>query len=114
MTETTQPGDAWRAQLAAMPFEEAYRLLEDTVYRLEQGELSLTDAERLYREGMELAGRCQELLTETELRISRIGDGRVSPASAALELPGGDDGWDPPPPLEPDDPSLFDDDDPPF
>lgn len=114
MTETTQPNDAWGAQLAAMPFEEAYRRLEDAVSRLEQGELSLTDSERLYREGMELAGRCQELLTETELRITQIGDGRVSPASAAPDLPGGDDGWDPPPPLEPDDPSLFDDDDPPF
>ena len=114
MTETTQPSDAWRAQLAAMPFEEAYRRLEDTVSRLEQGELSLTDAERLYREGMELAARCQELLTETELRITQIGDGRVSPAANTLELPAEDDGWDPPPPLELDDSSLFDDDDLPF
>ena len=114
MTDATQPSDAWRAQLAAMPFEEAYRQLEDTVSRLEQGELSLTDAERLYREGMELAGRCQELLTETELRITQIGDGRASPSSVAPELPAGADDWEPPPPLEPDDPSLFDDDDPPF
>ena len=114
MTDTTEPSDAWRAQLAAMPFEEAYRRLEDTVSRLEQGELSLTDAERLYREGMELAGRCQELLTETEMRITQIGDGRASAAPANLELPTGDEDWEPPPPLEPDDPSLFDDDDPPF
>ena len=114
MTDATQPSDAWRAQLAAMPFEEAYRQLEDTVSRLEQGELSLTDAERLYREGMELAGRCQELLTETELRITQIGDGRASLPSVAPELPAGADDWEPPPPLEPDDPSLFDDDDPPF
>lgn len=114
MTDTMEPGDAWQAQLAAMPFEEAYRRLEDTVSRLEQGELSLTDAERLYREGMELAGRCQELLTETELRITQIGDGRASAGSSALGSPIGDDDWDPPPPLEPDDPSLFDDDDPPF
>ena len=113
MTDTTQPTEDWRAQVAAMPFEEAYRRLEDTVSRLEQGELSLTEAEQLYREGMELAGRCQELLTETELRITQIGDGRASPASTALEIPIGNDDWDPPPPLEPDDPSLFDDDDPP-
>lgn len=114
MTDTAQPTDDWRAQLAAMPFEEAYRHLEDTVSRLEQGELSLTDAERLYREGMELAGRCQELLTETELRITQIGDGRVANAPTAPGFLIGDDDWDPPPPLEPDDPSLFDDDDPPF
>ncbi len=114
MTETTEPSDAWRTQLAAMPFEEAYRRLEDTVSRLEQGELSLTDAERLYREGMELANRCQELLTETELRITQIGDGRASADPPSPGLPDGDDEWEPPPPLEPDDPSLFDDDDPPF
>jgi exodeoxyribonuclease VII small subunit len=114
MTDITEPSDAWRAQLAAMPFEEAYRRLEDTVSRLEQGELSLTDAERLYREGMELAGRCQELLTETELRITQIGDGRTTAAPTVPEFPAGNDDWDPPPPLEPDDPSLFDDDDPPF
>ena len=114
MTNIPEPGDAWRDQLAAMPFEEAYRRLEDTVSNLERGELSLTDAERLYREGMELAGRCQELLTETELRITQIGDGRASVGSPAPGLPTDDDDWDPPPPLEPDDPSLFDDDDPPF
>ena len=42
MTDTTQPSDAWQAQLAAMPFEEAYRRLEDTVSRLERGELEGT------------------------------------------------------------------------
>lgn len=113
MTDTTETSDAWWAQLAAMPFEEVYRRLEDTVARLEQGELSLTDAERLYQEGMELAGRCQDLLTETELRITQIGDGRAA-ASTSPGLPAVNDDWDPPPPLEPDDPSLFDDDDPPF
>lgn len=110
----SEPSDAWRAQLAEMPFEEAYQRLADTVSRLEQGELSLTDSERLYREGMELANRCQELLTETELRITQTGDGRASTASSAPDLPIANDDWEPPPPLEPDDPSLFDDDDPPF
>lgn len=114
MTDTMEPSDEWRAQIAAMPFEETYRRLEDTVSRLEQGELSLTDAERLYREGMELAGRCQELLTETELRITQIGDGRAAADPATPEIPIGNDDWEPPPPLEPDDPSLFDDDDLPF
>ena len=114
MTNIPESSDAWRDQLAAMPFEEAYRRLEDTVSNLERGELSLTDAERLYREGMELAGRCQELLTETELRITQIGDGRAPAESPAPSVPIADDDWEPPPPLEPDDPSLFDDDAPPF
>ena len=103
--------DAWHAELAAQPFEEVYRRLEETVSQLEQGELSLTDSERLYVQGMELANRCQQLLTETELRITQVGepdDGRSTgsaPASSAS------DDWSIPPAPEPDDPSLFEDDD---
>ena len=108
----TEPTAEWLAEVAQLPFEEAYRRLEDTVVRLEQGELSLTDSEALYRQGMELARRCQQLLTEAELRITQIGDSRDHTA-----LPGHatiDDEWDLPPPLDPDDPSLFDSDDAPF
>ena len=62
---------------------------------------------------MELAGRCQQLLNETELRITQIGDGRENAAPA--DRASTEDGeWDLPPPLDPDDPSLFDDDDAPF
>ena len=100
--------DAWHAELAAQPFEEVYRRLEETVFQLEQGELSLTDSERLYVQGMELAHRCQQLLTETELRITQVGepdDGRSTGSAPAS------DDWSIPPAPEPDDPSLFEDDD---
>ena len=109
----TEPTAEWLAELADLPFEEAYRRLEDTVTRLEQGELSLTESELLYRQGMELARQCQQLLTETELRITQLGDGRENtplPEGALTD----DDTWDLPPPLDPDDPSLFDDDEAPF
>ena len=109
----TEPTAEWLDELAELPFEEAYRRLEDTVARLEQGELSLTDSELLYRQGMELAGRCQQLLNETELRITQIGDGREN-ATPTAGASTDDDEWDLPPPLDPDDPSLFDDDAPPF
>ncbi len=109
----TDSAAEWLDELAALPFEEAYRRLEDTVARLEQGELSLTDSELLYRQGMELASRCQQLLNETELRITQIGDGRGNVASTD-GASADDDEWDLPPPLDPDDPSLFDDDDAPF
>ena len=109
----TEPTAEWLDELAELPFEEAYRRLEDTVTRLEQGELSLTDSELLYRQGMELAGRCQQLLSETELRITQIGDGREN-AAPADGTSRDDDEWDLPPPLDPDDPSLFEDDDAPF
>ena len=107
----TEPGESWREELAALPFEEAYRRLEETVDRLEQGELSLSDSELLYWQGMDLAQRCQQLLTEAELRITQVGESR-GPAPPA-EMPSNDDDeWEVPPPPEPDDPSLFDDDGP--
>lgn len=100
--------------MAGLSFEDAYRRLEQTVGQLEQGELALTDAELLYRQGMELANRCQQLLTEAELRITQIGDSRGIPAAPVGDALDEGDEWDLPPPLEPDDPSLFEDDDAPF
>jgi len=107
--------ESWREELAGLSFEDAYRRLEETVDQLERGELALTDAESLYRQGMELANRCQQLLTEAELRITQIGENRGMAAASVDEgEDGDDDDWDVPPPPEPDDPSLFDDDDAPF
>ena len=78
---TTEPlTDEWRQELDGLPFEELCRRLEETVATLERGELSLTDAERLYMQGMELSQRCQQLLSATELRISQIGDARGAAA----------------------------------
>lgn len=97
-------------ELAGLSFEEAYRRLEAAVARLEQGELSLADSESLYRQGMELAQYCQRLLTESELRITQVGNNRDAPPPGPP--PDDDNGaWELPPPLEPDDPALFDDDD---
>jgi len=53
-------------------FEELYRRLEETVARLEEGGLAMEESLALYEEGMKLARRCQELLQQAELRISRL------------------------------------------
>ena len=110
----TEPNESWHEELAGLSFEDAYRRLEETVDELERGELALTDAESLYRQGMELANRCQQLLTEAELRITQIGENRGMVAAPAGEREDDDDDdWEvPPPPPEPDDPSLFEDDEP--
>lgn len=106
----TESNENWQTELAALTFEEAYRRLDETVGQLEQGELALTDAELLYSQGMELANHCQRLLTEAELRITQIGENRgISPAPVA-DSDEEDGDWELPPPLEPDDPSLFEDD----
>lgn len=109
----TEQNNSWRDDIAGLSFEEAYHRLDETVTRLERGELSLSESELLYYQGMELAQRCQQLLAETELRITQI-DNQDIPVPP-VGSPGDDSGgWDLPPPLEPDDPSLFDDSDLPF
>jgi exodeoxyribonuclease VII small subunit len=69
-------------------FEPQYKRLEEIVARLEQGDLTLEESLSLYEEGMNLARRCQELLQNAELRITRLqesfaeglGDIREEPA----------------------------------
>ena len=56
----------------AESFEEAFSKLEETVRRLEDGNLSLGEATRLFEEGMRLAKRCNELLSGAELKVSRL------------------------------------------
>ncbi len=53
-------------------FEALYQRLEQTVARLEEGDLTLDESLALYEEGMKLARRCQELLQNAELRVSRL------------------------------------------
>jgi exodeoxyribonuclease VII small subunit len=54
------------------PFEALYRRLEESVAKLEAGNLSLEESLALYEEGMKLARRCQELLQDAELRVTRL------------------------------------------
>jgi len=53
-------------------FEALYRRLEESVSRLEEGGLTLEESIALYEEGMKLARRCQEMLQQAELRITRL------------------------------------------
>ena len=53
-------------------FEEAFTRLEGTVQALENGGLTLDEATGLYEEGMRLARICNELLSSTELRVTRL------------------------------------------
>jgi exodeoxyribonuclease VII small subunit len=56
----------------AKTFEEAYRELEATVKRLEEGDLTLEEAMALFEKGMELVQYCQRLLDEAELRVKAL------------------------------------------
>ena len=48
------------------------RELESAVRRLEEGNLTLDEATRLFESGMLLASRCNELLTSAELKITHL------------------------------------------
>ncbi|MFN8458511.1 MAG: exodeoxyribonuclease VII small subunit [Anaerolineae bacterium] len=58
--------------LESMSFEQAYRALEETVQRLEAGNLPLEEAVALYQRGMELAKQCNAQLDNVELRIKLL------------------------------------------
>ena len=53
-------------------FEVIYKRLEESVSKLEEGGLTLDESLALYESGMQLARRCQGLLQQAELRITRL------------------------------------------
>ncbi len=50
-------------------FEAALRALEESVERLESGELSLEQSLACFEQGVKNAARCQKLLKEVETRV---------------------------------------------
>lgn len=58
--------------LETMSFELAYRELEETVQKLEAGNLPLEEALALYQRGMALAQYCNRQLDSAELRIKML------------------------------------------
>lgn len=53
-------------------FEDNLRRLEDVVGKLEQGELPLDEAIKLYQEGMRLSKACAERLAAVETEIKKL------------------------------------------
>lgn len=53
-------------------FEAQYKRLEESVAKLEEGDLTLEASLALYEEGMKLAKQCQELLKDAELRVTKL------------------------------------------
>ena len=55
-----------------MSFEEALAKLEETVRRLEGGNLPLNEAVALFEEGTRLARLCNEQLEAAELKVKQL------------------------------------------
>ncbi len=58
--------------IADMPFEQAMKLLEEIVAKLERGDISLEDSIAAYERGELLKTRCEGLLKQAEARIEKI------------------------------------------
>lgn len=53
-------------------FEEAFNELEQTVHKLEEGELNLEETIALFERGIELARFCNEQLDQAELKVRQL------------------------------------------
>ena len=53
-------------------FESLYHELEETIAKLEAGDLSLDESLALFQRGMELAKQCGAMLDSAELRIKQL------------------------------------------
>lgn len=54
----------------ALTFEQALTKLEEVVKKLENKEINLDEAVKLYNEGLELSKQCYQLLQEAEKLIT--------------------------------------------
>ncbi len=75
MTEDQAPQDE--------TFEALYERLQELTDRLEAGELPLDQSIALYEQGVELAQRCRQLLSDVEQRIERLRESLEQPAEGA-------------------------------
>lgn len=53
-------------------FEQSLKRLEQIVEELEQGDVPLDDALKMYEEGIELSKACVEKLSQAELRLKKL------------------------------------------
>jgi exodeoxyribonuclease VII small subunit len=64
--------DIEKTAIDQMAFEQAYQELEETVQKLEAGNLPLEEALLLYQKGMALAQHCGIQLDQAELSIQAL------------------------------------------
>ena len=66
------PFAEWEWALTEGSFEEVFATLEAVVAHLEEGRLPLAESVASFELGMRLAERCEQILGEAELRVSRL------------------------------------------
>lgn len=76
------------AEIGPISFEAAFTELEETVRKLEAGDLTLEESLALFERGQALATYCQKQLDDAELKVQQLvatpqGEYRVVPFEAA-------------------------------
>jgi len=66
------PKKATAAKTEDLTFEQAFKELEDTVAKLEDGDLSLEASLALFERGQQLSAYCSKLLEQAELKVTQI------------------------------------------
>jgi exodeoxyribonuclease VII small subunit len=59
-------------QIDDLSFEQAFEELEETVAKLEDGELSLEASLALFERGQQLSAYCSRLLEQAELKVTQL------------------------------------------
>lgn len=59
--------------ISSTNFEAAFAALQEIIDKLENSELPLEDALRLYEEGKKISDQCAKLLESAQLRVSILG-----------------------------------------
>lgn len=77
---------AMTEEISELAFEQALRELEETVTKLEVGELTLDESLALFERGQKLAERCNDLLEKASLRVEQLtNDGEIIEVSVEVE-----------------------------
>lgn len=81
--------NGWRAVAEDATFEETLHALDEVVDYLQTGGLTLDEAVSVYQVGVDLTLRCEQLLNDAQIRVSRIEDTLTSAnmnASATADI----------------------------
>ena len=62
-------------KLDDLTFEQAFKELEDTVAKLEDGDLPLEESLVLFERGQQLSAYCSRLLEQAELKVTQLSAG---------------------------------------
>ena len=59
-------------EIAELAFEQSLQELEETVAKLEAGDLTLEESLALFERGQKLAAHCNELLEKASLKVEQL------------------------------------------